>query len=125
MRLLGGWVAYEYFSAPAEAEACPFFDGSVRFLVEFGENGGDLRGGFVNVGVVGEVGTEGFLFFGRVKGEPARVGVMALEYVWDKDLILVGAVAALGKEIGALVSELLVSSIVRYGPSVGGALSHL
>ena len=91
-----GVVAELYLSAPAEAEACPFFDCALRLLVEFGEDGGDLGRGFLAVGVVGKVRTKGLLFFFGVEGEPAGVGVMALEYVWDKDLVLVGAVAALG-----------------------------
>ena len=74
-----GFFAHAYFSAPAEADGCPFFDGSLRSLGEFRDNGWDLRIGFLAVGGAGEVGGKGLLFFGSVEGEPTRVGVVALE----------------------------------------------
>ena len=56
-----------------------------------------------------EVRADGLLFFWCVGWKPGVAGILALQEVWNKDLVLVRAFATVGKEVGALCLRGLVS----------------
>ena len=97
-----GILTHPYLSAPAETDGCPFGDCSFRLLLNLSENRRDLLLGLCGIPRASKVSANGLFFFFRVGWEPGRVSMPSLKQVWNKDLISLGAVGTMGKDISAL-----------------------
>ena len=91
-----------YFSTPAESDSGPFGDCSFSFLVDLFKDAWNLLLGLSTIPIACKVRSKSLLLFFRVSWDPVRTGMLALKQVRDKNLVLVGADATMGKEIGAL-----------------------
>ena len=91
-----------YFCTPAKPDSGPFGDDALCFLLDLVDDGGNLFLGGSKVGVASEICANGFPLLFCVRWEPSRAGILAPQEVGNEDLILVGAFATIGQEIGTL-----------------------
>ena len=106
---VGGVRSQSYLSTPAESHNCPLGDCTFCLLLDFLDGSGNLLLCLSEIRVAFKESAKGFLLLFRVGWKPGSTDILALQEVRDKDLVLMGAFATVGKEIGALYSEGSVS----------------
>lgn len=93
---------YTDLSTPAKTQHGPLLDLTFGVVLNVLDSARNYLQSLCWVCGALEVFAHRFLVLGRARRKPLRLSVLAAQEVWNIDSVLVGGVAAVGKNVGAL-----------------------